>query len=129
VGRAELQAGQARPWLERLPGKERPSHPPSLAAGVLCVFVLLVGIWALTNRRGAGPDEERRSSLRAGKKGEKETQGVLLARDPKSGKGMAGAMDNAQEILAGVLQGAPPRELRTLLEQVFSDRGLYLYVR
>ena len=40
-----------------------------------------------------------------------------------------GAMDNAQEILAGVLQDAPPRELRTLLEQVFSDRGLYLYVR
>jgi hypothetical protein len=64
-----------------------------------------------------------------GRRGEKETQGVLLARDPKSGKGMAGAMDNAQEILAGVLQGAPPRELRTLLEQVFSDRGLYLYVR
>jgi len=42
---------------------------------------------------------------------------------------MVGAMDNAQEILAGVLQDAPPRELRTLLEQVFSDRGLYLYVR
>src|SRR5215204_2300769 len=46
VGRAELQAGQARIGMERLPGKERPGDPPPLATGVLRVQLLLVGIWA-----------------------------------------------------------------------------------
>src|SRR5215216_3670932 len=42
-----------------------------------------------------------------GRRGEKETQSVLLARGPESGKGLVGAMDNAQEILAGILRDAP----------------------
>jgi hypothetical protein len=37
-------------------------------------------------------------------------------------------MDNAKEILEGVLRDAPPPELRALLERVFSGGGLYLYV-
>jgi hypothetical protein len=59
--------------LERLPGKKRPSHKTPLAGGVVCVFVLLVGIWEFTSiARGAGPeDQRRRSSLRDAGEGEK----------------------------------------------------------
>jgi DDE superfamily endonuclease len=44
LGRAKLQAGQARARLGRLPGQKRPRDPPPLAAGVLRVLVLLAGL-------------------------------------------------------------------------------------
>ena len=40
------------------------------------------------------------------RRGKKESLGVLAA-GAKSGKGMAGAVDNAQEILEGILRDAP----------------------
>jgi hypothetical protein len=42
--RAGLQAGQRRARLGRLPGPQRPGHPPTLGAGVLCVQLLLAGL-------------------------------------------------------------------------------------
>src|SRR5215213_7501038 len=48
----ELQAGQTCAGMERLPGQERPCDPPSLGDGVLCIFVLLVGLRSLTDRGG-----------------------------------------------------------------------------
>jgi hypothetical protein len=44
--------------------------------GVLRIFILLVGIWSLADRR-AGQTGERSSSRRFGGKGKKETRGVL----------------------------------------------------
>jgi len=40
---------------------------------------------------------------------------------------MVGAVGNAVALLEGVLRDAPPKELKALLEWVFSGRGLYLY--
>jgi hypothetical protein len=112
VGRAKLQAGQTRPWLEQLPGQERLVDPSPLPVGVRGVLVLLVGIWALTSfargagsAQGAGRQEEIFLPRRKG--GEKEGQGILLAGGCEGGKGMVGPMDNAQEILEGVLRDAP----------------------
>jgi len=51
LGRAGLQAGQARARLGRLPGRKRPGDPPPLAAGVLRVLLLLAGL----PRRAPGP--------------------------------------------------------------------------
>ena len=52
--------GQARPGVERLPGKERSGHPPPLAAGFVRVQLLLVGpCRALRVGRAAG-DRPRR---------------------------------------------------------------------
>jgi DDE superfamily endonuclease len=54
----ELQAGKTRPGLERLPGQKRRCDPPPLGAGYVRIFVLLVGVWALADRR-ASRDGER----------------------------------------------------------------------
>ena len=54
------------------------------------------------------------------------TQSVL-AGGLEGGKGMVGAVGNAVALLEGVLRDAPPKELKALLEWVFSGRGLYLY--
>jgi len=112
VSLAKLQAGQACPRLERIPGQERLGDPSPLAAGVRGVLVLLVGIWALTSfargagsAQGAGRQEEIFLPRRKG--GEREGQGILLAGGFEGGKVMVGAMDNAQEILEGVLRDAP----------------------
>jgi hypothetical protein len=102
-------------------------HPPPLAIGVLRLFILLVGIWALANP-GASRNGERSYYRRIGGKGKKESLGVL-ARDLEGGKGVAGALGNAHAILEGILRDAPAAgALRALLEWVFSGRGLYLYV-
>jgi hypothetical protein len=37
------------------------------------------------------------------------------------------SLHNAETILEGVLRDAPPRELKALLERVFSGTELYLY--
>ena len=107
VGRAKLQAGQAPPRLERLPGQERLGDPSPLAVGMRGVLVLLVGIWARTSFAGGAAEGKKRSSFREGREGEKEGQGMLLAGGFEGGKGMAGAMDKAQEILEGVFRDAP----------------------
>src|SRR6266536_3581491 len=57
LGRAGLQAGQARAGLGRLPGPLRPRDPPPLAAGVLRVLVLLAGLV----RRAPRPTGRRRA--------------------------------------------------------------------
>jgi hypothetical protein len=113
--------------MERLPGQERPRHEKALAVGVLRFLVLLVGLRTPAHRR-VGRDAEPYYPIRIGGKGEKEGQGNL-AGGLEGGKGMVGAMDNARGIQKGVLRYAPPRELRVLLEKVFSGRGLYPYVR
>jgi hypothetical protein len=59
-------------------------------------------------------------------RGKKETQSVL-AGGLEGGKGVVGAVGNAVALLEGVLRDAPPKELKALLEWVFSGRGLYLY--
>ena len=48
MGGAELQAGQGESGLGAVPGAQRHGHEAALAAGLLRVFVLLVG---LTRRR------------------------------------------------------------------------------
>jgi hypothetical protein len=72
---------------------------------VLGVLVLLVGLRALANRRGAGRDGED-PFRRIGGKGKKETLDIL-AESFEGGKGVAGAMGNALAILEGVLRDAP----------------------
>jgi len=63
-----------------------------------------------------------------GGKGKKETRSIL-AGGLEVSKGVAGALRKAVAILEGVLREPPPKELRALLESVFSGKGLYLYVR
>jgi hypothetical protein len=64
-------------------------------------------------------DDEQRAQTRhvaspseTGGRGEKETPGVLAA-GIEGGEGMAGAMDNAREILEGVLGDAPAARARS----------------
>jgi hypothetical protein len=54
-------ANTERPGLERLPGEDRHSDPPPLAVSVLRLFILLVGVWELADRRrgGVGPNMRR----------------------------------------------------------------------
>jgi hypothetical protein len=74
---------------------------------VLCVLVLLVGVWALAYRRDDLRDRGHSSSgADAAGRGEKEVQGIL-ARDLEGGKGVAGAVDHAEAILEGILRDAP----------------------
>jgi hypothetical protein len=47
----------------------------------------------------------------------------------EKGEGVVGAAYDAAALLEGVLQQAPPKELRALLKWEFSGRGLYLYAR
>jgi len=58
LGRAGLQAGQARARLGRLLGQRRPGDPAALAAGVLRVLVLLAGVV----RRAPGPTRAHRTA-------------------------------------------------------------------
>jgi DDE superfamily endonuclease len=104
VGGAELQAGQARVRLERIPSQERHSHKTPLAVGVLRIFVLLVGLRALADRRVDGTGE--RSFRRVGGRGEKEDP-EILAGDAQGGKGVAGTVGNAVALLESVLRDAP----------------------
>src|SRR5215203_4268753 len=102
-----------------LPGKEGPLHPPSLAAGVLRLLVLLVGVqgmWrdeVLSSRGGPqGPQAPPLSWPRALRKVRSWLAPyVMLWRYWRAFSGMP-----------------PPAELRRLLEQLFAGRGLYLYV-
>jgi hypothetical protein len=81
-----------------------------LAACVLCLLVLLVGLRAPADRRVTR--EDQRSSFRDGREGKKESQGIL-AGGLEGGKGMAGALDNARQILEGVLRDAPTSGARS----------------
>lgn len=86
---------------------------------MLHVYVLLVGKWTLTDRRGGGRNQQR-WSRRSGRKGESQT---ILAGDAQGSKGMAEAIDYAQSILESVLRETRPPELRALLDWVFSAEG------
>jgi hypothetical protein len=63
-----------------------------------------------------------------GRGGKAATRGVL-AGGLENDQRVVGAVDHVKSILEGVLQNAPPPQLKALLDWVYSGRGLYLYVR
>ena len=102
-----------------LPGKEGPLHTPSLAAGVLRLLVLLVGMqgmWRDEVLSSRGVPQGPRAPLlrhygRSGR-GEKEdrhpaTTPPVVAAGAAEGALVAGALRNAVAILEGVLRYAP----------------------
>src|SRR5215203_2146697 len=122
-----------------LPGKEGPLHPPSLAAGVLRLLVLLVGVqgmWrdeVLSSRGGPqGPQAPLLRHYGRSGRGKKEDRHPsttpVVAAGAAEGALVAGALRNAVALLEAFSGMPPPAELRRLLEQLFAGRGLYLYV-
>src|ERR671910_491725 len=118
LDRAELQAGEELLGMGPLPGKEGSLHPPSLAAGVLRLLVLLVGMqgmWRDEVLSGRGGPQGPRAPLlrhygRCGR-GKKEDRHpattTVVAAGAAEGALVAGALRNAVAILEGVLRYAP----------------------
>ena len=106
MGGAELQAGQTHDGMERLPGQERQSHKAPLAVGVLGVLVLCWWAYGYLPSEEATETEDTPPATDAAGRGRKEAQGIL-AGDLEGGKGVVGALCNADSILEGVLRDAP----------------------
>ncbi len=73
---------------------------------VCCAFTFCWWAYGRLPTEESAKTEDTTTAPDVAGRGKKETQGIL-ARGPEGGKGMAGAMDNAEEILEGVLRDAP----------------------
>jgi hypothetical protein len=90
------------------------------------VQLLLMGIWSLAHR-SVGQDGER-SSHRFGGKGKKETR-VSWPEALRAVRGWFEPWVMLMRYWRAFSDMPPPKELRVLLDRVFSGRGHYLYVQ
>ena len=131
LDRAELQAGQRRAGLGRLPGPLRHRDPPPPGPGQLRVQLLLGRLVRRSPRRSTTPAPPRPEPGR----GERGAARRLTARRRRPGRGRcaryAPGFPPGSCCSAGGRHGRtapPPPQLQALINSVAAGRGLHLYI-
>ena len=129
LDRAELQAGQGRAGLGRLPGPLRHRDPPPPGPGQLRVLLLLGRLVRRTpaaarlRHRSPGPGRGERGAARR-----RTAAGAVLAAGAARGTRLAFPLDRAAALVAAWSKAPPPPQLQALINSVAAGCGLHLYI-
>ena len=128
LDRAELQAGQRRAGLGRLPGPLRCRDPPPPGPGQLRVQLLLGRLVRRSPARtmlrtAAGPGRGERGAVRRRTAG-----GTVVAAGAARGTRLAFPLDRAAALVARMVQSAPAPAAAGPDQSVAAGRGLHLYI-
>ena len=129
LDRAELQAGQGRAGLGRLPGPLRHRDPPPPGPGQLRVQLLLgrlVRRSPAAARHAAPRPEPGRGERGAARR--RTAAGTVLAAGAARGTRLAFPLDRAAALVAAWSKAPPPPQLQALINSVAAGCGLHLYI-